>query len=334
MKKFLSLLLSLLLCIFILPLSGCTKTSAHVEFDEPPVFDIPPEQLTVDWEKAFQNAFQAFSSSEEYDYSFSLPSLNGSYLFQDSPTGQPCLRLSMDIPILSQFLDEAFGPIGKNSELLSLCSLLLKELNLAAQQQDSRITDAGSLTYGGIYDVLDLVLTVSSDGTTLLEDTLKAGEQRKRFLLSDNAALCVQEKVTSQLLCDYFTADRFPKLHSFSASLVTDTKIGDEIQPAMFFAYMYLEDGSSDRELQQYSEELLCVFQQICQRQDPRLAEASATSYGGAFDSIQMMVLTGIHSPTSEQADQDGNVSYYRLYMAPGKYKSLEECKLTPAVNE
>ena len=130
MKRFLSLLLSLLLCTFILPLSGCNSNTPSVTLpkDTSKKLDLSPQELNVDWDKAIAETPDMELDGDNYYYwgitDMQIHVNNGSITF-----------------------DLVLDPESHEYYMDSLCCLM-RALNEAAMLQDKRISSYGEFSLG------------------------------------------------------------------------------------------------------------------------------------------------------------------------------------------
>ncbi len=305
MKKLLSLLLSLLLCTFILPLSGCNLGASPIP-DPPPKLSIPLNKLNVDWDKAVADALDAsiHTSSDDQDILVTFSKYDD-------------ISITVSDHTITCNVDIAFS---SPSSVYRKISYLLRALNAAAKEQDDRITESDLFTYGGLYDVADLQVKITSEQGVYIDDTLPAGEHRRRGLRLSGDNLSVEW---------YACADRFRELYSSDYdSIITDAIISpytykDEV-PIVTLLIGVLP-GTSQQKAKEAGLKAMKTLNQLCQRFDPSIPDFSYSEYGGVYDHVFSLIGV-IELDTSEDIlESDLLNALYYMWLEPGECKDLDD---------
>ena len=308
MKKFLSLLLSLLLCIFILPLSGCNNSSSPIA-KPPSKFTIPFNKLNVDWDKAIEETIKKVNIAANNDDELIFSLSNADIDVSDND-------ITCNITINSY--DNSYFA-------LHTMNYILRVLNSSAKEQDDRIVDYDDNTYGGIYDIADLqVKMYGKNGDVFIDDHLSAGEHRQRGLHCTGDMLSVDWSRVGNTVRQLYSSNYDKNI--FAAQFMFFAKDFDKKEDANSVCLMLVvKKGLGNQDLKSTTLEFMSTVNQICQRQDPSIVDFSTSSYGGIYNDNNLLLLV--------MESEDGNLGYddempditrYCMLLEPGKYEDLD----------
>ena len=303
------LLLWTLLFSVLLTFSACSSTFPLPK-DTSPVLKIPYDRLDVDWDKAISDAIAEFCESRSV-IDINIEKEDDALFFTLVRYYDPGNLDSSDnyFPPYSALID---------------ANNLLRILNQKAKEQDDRISDSGLFSYGGIYDVMDVSFTARSKKTQtkVIDDTLTAGEHRKRGLIIKTTPISVDLFETGYMFSDC-VADLYNSKFSrpsFIGGLGVAVNPFFDDYPLCNISIHLKEEEINEKNIQaaaSYGEKLLRTFNRFCQKQDPRIANPSDKSYGGAFDAFGICL----------SVDYEDNV-YYKMEFKPGEYGKIQDYRV------
>ena len=288
----------------ILPLSGCNLGASPIP-DPPPKLSIPLNKLNVDWDKAIADALDAsIYTSDDQDILLTFSEYDD-------------ISISVSDHTIACNVDIAFS---SPSSAYRKISYLLRALNAAAKEQDDRIPESDLFTYGGLYDVADLQVKATSEQGVYIDDTLPAGEHRRRGLRLSGDNLSVEW---------YACADRFRELYpsdydpTITGAVISPYTYKDEV-PIVTLLIGVLP-GTSQQEAKEAGLKAMETLNQLCQRFDPSIPDFSYSEYGGVYDHIFSLIGV-IELDTSEDIlDSDLLNALYYMWLEPGECKDLDD---------
>ena len=319
MKKLVPLLAAIGI-LFSCFLSGCQ--SLNSSFSEPcsssPALSF--SDLTVDWDKAIDDAYSAMS--EIYT--------------GDKPAS---LAVSVEENLINISYPDLGGRSGKDIYdsyvMLDFANNLLRSLNDAAKLQDDRIEASDDLFLGSVYDSFDLSIVIGEMDDPFINDTLKAGELRTRGLRLIDVPVNVDiyseragDAINSQLDA---IAEQDSRFESLYASLFYDFPSHDlyeatdnEVTDLELFLLIGLnEDIRSPETALEYTEDALRIVNEIYRQQDPSLAPADENSYGGIYDKVNLELVVNIYHLSPK--DVSFRTSHYEYHFyEDGPFKITE----------
>lgn len=314
MKKLVPLLAAIAL-LFSFFLSGCQ--SLNSSFSEPPTSSsaLSFSDLTVDWDKAIDDAYSAMS--EIYT--------------GDKPAS---LAVSVEENLINISYPDFGGRSGKDIYdsyvMLDFANNLLRSLNDAAKLQDDRIEASDDLFLGSVYDSFDLSIVIGEMDDPFINDTLEPGELRTRGLRLIDVPVNVdiyseraRDAINSQLDAIVEQDSRFESLFAIlSYDFPVDPS--HEITGLELFLHIGLnEDIRSPETALEYTEDVLRIVNEIYRQQDPSLAPADENSYGGIYDKVNLELLVNIHNLSSK--DVSFPIAHYEYHFyEDGPFKITE----------
>lgn len=323
MKKFVPLFVVIAI-LFSFFLSGCQ--SLNSSFSEPPTSSsaLSFSDLTVDWDKAIDDAYSAMSEIYTGDKAGEKP---------------PSLAVSVEENLIRVSYPDMGGRSGKDIYdsymMLDFANNLLRSLNDAAKLQDDRIEASDDLFLGSVYDSFDLSIVIGEMVAPFINDTLKAGELRTRGLrlidvpvsvdiYSEKArdainaqlnAIVEQDSRFEGLFASLYFDFPFLDLHEATDNDVTDLEL--------FLSITLNEDIRSPETALEYTEDALRIFNEICRQQDPSLAPADKDSYGGIYDKVHLELMAGINNLSAK--DVSFPITHYEYHFyEDGPFKITE----------
>ena len=298
MEKSLSLLLSLLLCIFILPLSGCgTDSDMYIPEDSSKRLTISPDRLNVDWDLAIASAVQEDSDFSSY--------VENADIFIDGTS------ITFDI---------AVSPNSPHYYMDNVCSLM-RALNEAAMLQDKRIPSFGEFSLGGIYDVFGttvIVYTPDNEANTdswYINDVLAPGEHRKRLPQPLDGSPAVPLNIVCSQLEGIFQPVNYPLLERAGAFVAYPPSFLMQTDSIEISLLMSLNKDSSHNDLYSYSDALLRTICAIANRWDSRLKLGNDNEYGEFLTTYSLYFISSI---------ANSNDGYY-VTSLPGEIVQLKD---------
>ena len=284
MKRFLSLLLSLLLCTFILPLSGCNSNTPSVTLpkDTSKKLDLSPQELNVDWDKAIAETPDMELDGDNY-YRRGITDMqihvnNGSITFD----------LVLDPERPEYYMD-------------SLCCLM-RALNEAAMLQDKRIPLYGEFSLGGIYDIFETTVIAYTPGNErvpenwYINDVLAPGEHRKRLPEPLDGSPAVPALTLCKQLENIFNPEHDPKLKDFTAQMHRDVHLMEGItdEPALSFILSLSPENAKEEDIFPYTDAFLRTVSRLSVQWDSTLKGDNGDYYGEFLEYWAVAFLSGI----------------------------------------
>ena len=291
----------------ILPLSGCNFGSSPIP-DPPPKLSIPLNKLNVDWDKAVADALDAsIYTSDDQDILLTFSEYDD-------------ISLSVSDHTIACNVDIAFS---SPSSAYRKISYLLRALNAAAKEQDDRITESDLFTYGGLYDVADLQVKITSEQGVYIDDTLPAGEHRRRGLRLSGDNLSVEWYACADRFRELYPSDYDPTITGAAIVPYVSSDEGNEKAPILALSIGVLP-GTSQQEAKEAGLKAMETFNQLCQRFDPSISDFSYSEYGGVYDYI-FMAIKIVELDVSADILLDDKNTFYLMWLEPGEYENLDD---------
>ena len=287
----------------ILPLSGCNFGSSPIP-DPPPKLSIPLNKLNVDWDKAIADAIEKVNAAVEND---------SEAIFSPS-------NIDVIVSEKSIIFDVEMGYYNNSYLMLCTMNYILRALNSSAKEQDNRIIDYDHNTYGGIYDIADLqVKMYGKDGEVFIDDTLSAGEHRKRGLhLLGNFPSVDWSKCEIQIKELYLSG------YNPDILAVQFAHFSNRNDENLIVLRVAAKKGLSQQRVKAATLAVMDTFSQLCQRQDPSITNFSEDSYDGIY-SYASLFLWVFEAESLENAALTKDSTRYYMWLQPGEYKDLDK---------